>query len=101
MYICASNYDNTPNPVFEAGACGIPIITTRVGEAQYLIKHKWNGLIIQKNKISLKRAINFFVNNPQEINKFKINIRSDIENNWTWERLISSYKEVFDFVLNN
>ena len=38
VYVCASRSEGTPNPCLEAAACGLPVVTTRVGNMPELIR---------------------------------------------------------------
>jgi len=49
IYICASSSEGTPNPCLEAAACGVPVVTTRVGNMPELIQHSINGLFIERD----------------------------------------------------
>jgi len=46
--ICASESEGTPNPVFEALSCGIPIISTHVGNVADVLIEGVNGLFFDR-----------------------------------------------------
>ena len=46
LYIVASREEGGPKAVLESMACGIPLITTRVGQAMDLVKHGVNGMMV-------------------------------------------------------
>ena len=48
VQICASRTEGGPHPLLEAAACGIPLISTRVGIAPELIKDGDNGFLIER-----------------------------------------------------
>lgn len=50
-YICASLHEGTPNPVLEAMACGVPVITTNVGVVEECFG------TLQKNFIMKERTV--------------------------------------------
>jgi glycosyltransferase involved in cell wall biosynthesis len=45
VYIVASREEGGPKAVLESMACGVPLVTTRVGQAMDLVNHKHNGMI--------------------------------------------------------
>jgi glycosyltransferase involved in cell wall biosynthesis len=46
LYIVASRQEGGPKAVLESMASGVPLITTRVGQAMDLVQHKKNGWIV-------------------------------------------------------
>jgi glycosyltransferase involved in cell wall biosynthesis len=49
VYVCASRSEGTPNPCLEAAACGLPVITTRVGNMPELIQEGKNGFFVERD----------------------------------------------------
>ena len=47
--ICASRTEGGPHPLLEAAACGIPLISTRVGIAPELIREGENGFLVERD----------------------------------------------------
>lgn len=45
LYLIASRIEGGPKAILEAPACGIPLVTTRVGMAPDIIQHGKNGLL--------------------------------------------------------
>lgn len=51
IFILTSDFEGTPNVVMEAMACGIPVISTLVGDIKQLVTHTKSGFIYDKNDI--------------------------------------------------
>ena len=43
LYLVTSREEGGPRMILESMACGIPLVSTKVGQAADLIKHGWNG----------------------------------------------------------
>lgn len=62
LYICASKIEGTPNPVLEAMACGVPVISTDVGIVPQIFGPKQSDFILKERSIAcLKEAIQKFI----------------------------------------
>jgi glycosyltransferase involved in cell wall biosynthesis len=46
LYIVAARQEGGPKAVFEAWASGVPLVTTRVGQAMDLVQHEVNGWMV-------------------------------------------------------
>jgi len=95
LFVCTSYREGTPNPAFEASACGIPVLSTDVGCIPEFINNKHNGImipsyddekdIIKKDIINtLYNKIIFFKNNLDLAIEMGKNNREVIEKDWTW-----------------
>lgn len=103
----------TPNPLFEAAACGIPSISTAIGAAPELITDKMNGLLVPRyfNKQQAKQRVDeirFYIKWLKQLKgeesdpsilpgytPMKMAARKVIENEWTWKQRSQAWKEVF------
>lgn len=66
LYICTSKIEGTPNPVLEAMACGVPLISTDVGIVPQVFGPKQSKFILQERSIAcLKHAIQKFISCPE------------------------------------
>lgn len=62
IYVCASDMEGTPNPVLEAMACGIPVISTDVGIVPQLFGPKQSAFILQERSVAcLQEALRILV----------------------------------------
>ncbi len=65
IFILPSQLEGTPNILLEAMACGLPVIATKVGGVEEIIKNQLNGLLIEPNSImEIENAIEQFLGNP-------------------------------------
>jgi glycosyltransferase involved in cell wall biosynthesis len=51
LYIIASRQEGGPKAILESMACGVPLVTTRVGQAMDLVTHGENGLMVEPEDI--------------------------------------------------
>jgi glycosyltransferase involved in cell wall biosynthesis len=72
-----------PMPVLEAGAMGIPVVTTNAGLCGDIIEDGVHGKII-KTYAEFVDAINFMKNNPKDREKMGENLREYIRENRRW-----------------
>ena len=58
MFIMNSSYEGLSHTIIEAMGCKTPIIATKIGGNKELIKHNWNGLLVDYNdQIQLETAV--------------------------------------------
>jgi len=84
-YICSSRSEGLPNPLLEAAACGVPVITTKVGIVPELIEHRKNGLIVSRNAEAIRDKVVYLMNHPKERESMGRSIRDTIVSGWTWD----------------
>ena len=95
-YLCTSWHEGTPNPALEAASCGIPVITTRVGNMPDLVRHAENGFFIEPDIESAMDIIEQIKKITYDEYKFlSDNIRNEIVNEWDWSKRIEKHEEVY------
>jgi tetratricopeptide (TPR) repeat protein/glycosyltransferase involved in cell wall biosynthesis len=95
-YICASEMEGTPNPALEALACGLPVISTRVGNMPEIIVDGYNGYLIERTLEDIVKAINTL--KTANLEEMSENARKSIINGWTWKDKINKYETMFNDV---
>lgn len=94
-FICSSSSEHIPLPVLEAAACGVPIVSTKVGIVPELIKPYENGIIVERNAASIRKAVTYLIDHPKEHKKMAKNIRETIMAEWTWDKCWKEWEEFF------
>jgi len=65
VMVMTSNYEGMPICVLEALACGIPVVSTKVGEVPRLVKNDCSGEIVDSFEIKdILNALNKVLNHP-------------------------------------
>ncbi len=95
-YICASRTEGGPHPLLEAAACGIPLVSTRVGIAPQLIKQFQNGILVDRDVDAIRDAIIFLRDNKEMRTQMGKRAREFIERDWTWDRQAKKYIPFFN-----
>ena len=95
LFICSSRSEQHPMPILESAACGIPIVSTRVGIVPELIQSGFNGMIVPRNAKSIREAVNCLIIDPETLKKYSNNIRKTIVENWTWNICKKDWEEFF------
>jgi len=95
VYVCMSLTEGLCNPIMEAGAMGIPIISTRSGAAEEMVFDGENGFLVERTKESLVKALEK-MKSVDIRKKMSKEIEKEIINNWSWDVRIKDYEIMFD-----
>ena len=96
VFIITSSYDNYPNVVFEAMACGLPVIGTDVGGIPLQITDRKTGILVELNNIEdLKNSILELVQNKKLRIDMGITSREKILNEFSWDKSADSLEKLY------
>jgi len=98
VYVCASRCEGTPNPALEAAACGLPVITTRVGNMPELIRDGENGFFIERDAADIAEKLRWLRDDPKLRDGLGRAARMAAEG-WDWHRQAVRYDAMFRDVL--
>ncbi|WDP89736.1 MAG: glycosyltransferase family 4 protein [Desulfobacter sp.] len=90
FYICASETEGTPNTALEALSCGLPVLTTRVGNMPEVISPGKNGYFIDRSITGIRDGIESILN--ADIKRLGANARKSIIDGWTWKAKVKNYE---------
>lgn len=98
VYICASINEGTPNPCLEAAACGVPIVTTRVGNMPEFIRNGQNGLFISRDAADAAVKLKQLSDDEELRRKLGRAARTTAEG-WDWRKLAGRYDEMLQTIV--
>ena len=95
LYICTSSIEGTPNPVLEAMACGVPVISTNVGVVPEVFGEYQKNFILESRDIGcLKETIKRMLSNPENLKKCSLENLQQIQQ-WNWKKKCEQYGRFF------
>lgn len=101
LYVCTSKIEGTPNPILEAMACGIPIISTDVGIVPEVLGYKQKQFILKERSIQcVKEAIKRMISEPRMFTELSEENLMQIRQ-LDWSIRIEKFKEFFQYCLKN
>lgn len=98
VYVCASRNEGTPNPCLEAAACGVPVVTTPVGNMPELIRDGENGYFYDGTVQGLAEKLTLLRDSPSLTTQLGARIRESIAE-WDWRIQAEHYARMFDEML--
>ena len=101
LYLITSRDEGGPNGIFEAMACGIPVVTTEVGLAHDHVKNNYNGFKskIEDYKLLAKYCAKIILNQSLRKKIEKNSLITAKQNNYT--KHLNSWKRLIVYFLND
>ena len=100
VLLVTSETEAHPLPVYEALSCGVPVVTTDVGDVREVITDGENGYILPVDSPAEKFAKCINELKDDNVRKdFGRRARERIVHDWSWEVKINTYKEFLRGVL--
>lgn len=93
IYVDMSKGAGRQNGLIEAASCGVPIISSKVGIAEQLIKHGKTGFLCDRDPTELAELLNATI---PLIDQFSRGIRQEVELNWSWKKQAKAFEDLFE-----
>jgi len=97
FYVVSSGTEGTPNPALEAASCGIPLITTKVGNMADIVVNGENGYFIDSpcfddalDSLSMASRLS-----KEEYCTMSDNIKGKVRKSWSWFNRIKEFSSLF------
>jgi glycosyltransferase involved in cell wall biosynthesis len=101
IFINTTNIDNTPVSVIEAMACGLPIVTTRVGGIPWLVEDGFDGLLVPPDDPeAIATAIICILSSSKLRTTLSVNARKKAES-FDWHVILPQWISLFEAVIND
>ncbi|WP_060679931.1 glycosyltransferase family 4 protein [Virgibacillus halodenitrificans] len=101
VLICMSKIEGTPNPVLEAMACGVPVISTNVGIVPQVLGEKQRSFLLKgRDKEELKKSLLTLFHNREILNELSQENLTQIKN-WHWSKQCQKFKDYFDILISD
>ena len=94
IFVYPSLYENFGQPILEAAAVGLPVISTPVGVAKEIITDDETGFLINGEHQELADRITQLANNDLRL-KIGNALREKVRNVYGWQGIIDQYMDVY------
>ncbi len=99
FFIITSDTEGTPNPGLEAMSCGVPIISTRVGNMVGIVEDGVDGFFCDNNLKSFVKCIERVKGiSNKKYDKMSSGIRIKMAK-WDWTIIYKKYEDFFESVI--
>ncbi|MGM5482983.1 MAG: glycosyltransferase [Nanobdellota archaeon] len=86
--------------ILEAGACGVPVVATKIGGPSEIIEDGVNGLLVDpKDQKDISKKIIKLTKERMLWNKISKNAVKNIKNNYSWKKAAEKYLAAFKEVI--
>lgn len=93
VLVVASDMDGTPNPALEAAACGVAIVSNRIGNMPEFLDEGVNGRLVTRDVAGIGFALQD-LDVPTAVRMGEA-ARATIEAGWTWKHMAPNYARMW------
>jgi len=94
VFVMPTKIEGFPMLYLEAMALGIPIISTPAGGTAELVKHKRNGLYVERNPGDVAEKILYLYKNSELRREISKNNIQDVKN-FDWNNIVNQYIDLY------
>ena len=95
VFVVPSIEDNLPNTILECLSCGTPVVAFNIGGVPDMIKHKFNGYLVDEvSSEGLGKGINFVLNNLSLFDSYEIS--QDCRQRFNIQLQASKYTKLYE-----
>jgi glycosyltransferase involved in cell wall biosynthesis/2-polyprenyl-3-methyl-5-hydroxy-6-metoxy-1,4-benzoquinol methylase len=91
VYVCASRCEGTPNPCLEAAACGVPLVTTPVGNMPELVRDGENGFFVRPEAADIRAKLERLLGDPALRSRMRATLLRDVAA-WSWRARAGAFR---------
>ena len=96
VFCLTSNYDNYPNVIFEAMACGLPVIATNVGGIPLQVINTKTGILVELNNLEqLTDTILKLANDKNLREQMGRAGRERVEKEFSWDKSAKKLENIY------
>jgi glycosyltransferase involved in cell wall biosynthesis len=100
VFALSSDFDNSPNAVLEAMACGLPVVTTDVGGVREFVTDRVGGaVVLPRDPAALAAALQRYLASPDEARAAGARNRARAAAEFSWRASALRLLEVYDSVI--
>lgn len=97
LFVTPSLFENLPNTIMEAMACGTPCVGFHIGGIPEMITHGENGYVARyKNAADLARGIEWVLQD-EVYATLSVNARQKVLDEYTHEKVAQQYKQIYEY----
>lgn len=94
--------ENLPNTILESMSCGTPVVAFNIGGIPEVVKHLETGYLVEyKNVSDLAKGIDLLLTDSVLSNSMGLNCRRFVENNFSLNKEIQEYINLYSYLRRN
>jgi UDP-glucose:(heptosyl)LPS alpha-1,3-glucosyltransferase len=95
LFLFPSWYEAFSLATIEAAACGLPIVASKINGSEDFIHPGVNGEFIEHDPEKIAGVLCSLVSNKARLIEMGLSARSDVEKNYTWERVAQMTEDAY------
>ncbi len=98
VFVLTSETEGFPRTIVQAALCGLPVVTSNVGDIIDVIDDQLNGFIVNdyRNIQEYASKIDYLLNDSTLYDKFSINLNKKIKENFAIENAGQIWQDILD-----